>query len=177
MGYRPKAAIVVCIKKKSDIADRISALGLPTARVYVGMMHEYLPWLVGLESGKVYIVGKGETAMSWTAMEDAAGFIAFALTSLPESELANSTLRIEGERKTILDAVSLYKGKYPVEHGEVVPEADGSIGLRTRAQQSAELGKASTGYNPLTDTDDPSTIQNDLWKGHEWKTIQQVLGL
>ncbi|KAJ7889830.1 hypothetical protein B0H14DRAFT_3429317 [Mycena olivaceomarginata] len=62
-----------------------------------------------LHGGKIKVVGKGETQVSFTSITDIAGFVAHILTTAPPSELEDRILRLEGARST-LNGLARYSG-------------------------------------------------------------------
>ncbi|KAL0577558.1 hypothetical protein V5O48_004421 [Marasmius crinis-equi] len=90
--------------QKDKFIGYLKSLGLPYVRIFTGQFLSFVPWFTGhLENGKVNIVGKGETTLSFTDVADIAGFVAHILTTLPPSELENRTFRIEGESATFVE--------------------------------------------------------------------------
>ncbi|KAG5654051.1 hypothetical protein H0H81_007777 [Sphagnurus paluster] len=81
---------VFAVKNKS--AEYIQSIGVPTARFYNGFFTERSLNVVGYTvNKKVNILDglKGETPISFTGIEDAAGFVAHVLTRLHPAELDN----------------------------------------------------------------------------------------
>lgn len=178
-GVSPPA--VGLAHEKHDFAVYAKSIGLPTLRVYNGLFHDFVPWLTALtETGKFHIVGKGDTTGSFTAISDVAGYVAHILTTQPLSRLLDVEVHIEGQRATLLEISTLYKGSVPVVHCDALPtEGVLAADVRTRYQQGFDVGKASCGWNPDTETDDAelASKDNSLWEGHRWLTIGEVLGL
>lgn len=117
---------------------------------------------------------------SFTAISDVAGYVAHILTTQRPSRLLDVEVRIEGQRTTLLEISALYKGSVPVVHCDALPtEGVLAADVRTRYQQGFDVGKASCGWNPDTETDDAelASKDNSLWEGHRWLTIVEVLGL
>jgi len=144
---------------KDELAKYLNEIGLPSARIFVGLFANFIPWLVELDSGIFKILGKGETKGSFTAVKDISGFTAHVLTTLPPSELQNAVFKIQGASASLNEIGALLEGKYPVEH---VDKLDGE--LSTHLQQIVESGQGNTGGT-----------SNGLWEGHQWKTIKEVL--
>ncbi|KII86372.1 hypothetical protein PLICRDRAFT_125890 [Plicaturopsis crispa FD-325 SS-3] len=168
------------LKTKSDVIEYARSIGLPYVLYYTGMFSEYLPFLSAIEeSGKYYIVGKGDTPLTFTAIADISGFVAYTLTQLPLSQLANATLRIEGTHTTLRDAAALYGGKYPVVHVDAVPGDVPAADIRTLLQQLITQGAASAAYDPRTGKDgaEKADSANGLWEGHVWEDLKTTLRL
>lgn len=178
-GVSPPA--VGLAHEKHAFAVYAKSIGLPTLRVYNGLFHDFVPWLTALtETGKFHIVSKGDMPGSFTAISDVAGYVAHILTTQPPSRLLDVEVRIEGQRTTLLEISALYKGSVPVVHCDALPtEGVLAADVRTRYQQGFDVGKASCGWNPDTETDDAelASKDNSLWEGHRWLTIGEVLGL
>lgn len=178
-GVSPPA--VGLAHEKHAFAVYAKSIGLPTLRVYNGLFHDFVPWLTALtETGKFHIVSKGDMPGSFTAISDVAGYVAHILTTQPPSRLLDVEVRIEGQRTTLLEISALYKGSVPVVHCDALPtEGVLAADVRTRYQQGFDVGKASCGWNPDTETDNAelASKDNSLWEGHRWLTIGEVLGL
>lgn len=178
-GVSPPA--VGLAHEKHAFAVYAKSIGLPTLRVYNGLFHDFVPWLTALtETGKFHIVSKGDMPGSFTAISDVAGYVVHILTTQPPSRLLDIEVRIEGQRTTLLEISALYKGSVPVVHCDALPtEGVLAADVRTRYQQGFDVGKASCGWNPDTETDDAELASKDniLWEGHRWLTIGEVLGL
>ncbi|KAE9404789.1 NAD(P)-binding protein [Gymnopus androsaceus JB14] len=166
---------------KDELAEHLKTIGLPSTRFYTGFFIEYLQWVVGLETNNsVNTLGQGETPFSVTSEEDIGGFVAHVLTSLPSDSphLQNKSLRMEGERVTIRDLARIYNQPLVLipEGNEVPAKTAGEAGFKTLIQIEVDGGRASTGWDWLTETDrgDAGTA-NKLWEGHVWKTVQDIV--
>ncbi|EGO02741.1 hypothetical protein SERLA73DRAFT_176091 [Serpula lacrymans var. lacrymans S7.3] len=165
---------------KSQFAEYLKSIELPSARIYNGLFHEYVPWLAAVpETGKFLIVGSGKTPASYTAIEDVAGFLAHVLTTLSPSKLHNASFRIEGERGSLSDVAKLYEGKAAVEYTDAIPAEVPDAPVRNYLQHKFEEGAASTGFEFALGRDgkEPAGSSNALWEGHHWKTLKEVLKL
>lgn len=178
-GVSPPAAGLT--HEKHAFAVYAKSIGLPTLRIYNGLFHEFVPWLAALtETGKFHIVSKGDMPGSFTAISDVAGYVAHILTTQPPSRLLDVEVRIEGQRATLSEISALYKASVPVVHCDALPtEGVPAADVRTRYQQGFDVGRASSGWNPDTKTDDAelASKDNSLWEGHRWLTVAEVLGL
>ncbi|KAG2152622.1 uncharacterized protein EDB93DRAFT_1082967 [Suillus bovinus] len=167
--------------EKHAFAVYAKSIGLPTLRIYNGLFNDFVPWLTALtETGKFHIVGKGDKPGSFTAISDVAGYVAHVLTTQPPSHLLDVELRIEGQRATLSEISALYKGSVTVVHCDALPtEGVPAADVCTSYQQRFDIGAASCGWNPDTQTDDAELASkgNSLWEGHHWLTVREVLGL
>ncbi|KAH7921247.1 NAD(P)-binding protein [Leucogyrophana mollusca] len=161
---------------KSQFADHLKSLGVPSARIYNGLFMEFIPWLTGVDHGKFHILGKGDKPISTTSLDDVSGFIAYILTSLPPSKLQNATFRIEGERTSLAAIGALYAPKVPTAHVTELPEG---FTKQTFLHGQIEKGRLSSGWNNYTDSDEPENAAsgNAAWAGHQWKSVKEALGL
>ncbi|KAG2142604.1 NAD(P)-binding protein [Suillus cothurnatus] len=162
---------------KSQFADYLKSLGIPSLRFYTGMFMEFIPLFTGVDTGKFLILGKGDASFSTTALDDVAGFTAHVLTSLPPAKLHDATFRVEGERTSFNKVGALYASKnIPVEHVTSLPE--GYV-KQTLLQGLFEQGRGSSGWDNYADKDVPEDAHsgNAAWPGHQWKTVKEVLEL
>ncbi|KDQ14394.1 hypothetical protein BOTBODRAFT_174875 [Botryobasidium botryosum FD-172 SS1] len=146
---------------KSKFASYLAEIGLPSARIFNGLFIDFIPWAAEIDSGKFKILGKGESKVTVTAAEDIAGFTAYILTNLPPSKLQNAAFRIQGAYVTLREVAALYGDAYPIEHVDKFEDA-----FKTGLQSVIESGAATTGGT-----------SNELWEGHQWKGIKEVLKL
>ncbi|KAJ7758860.1 hypothetical protein DFH07DRAFT_818097 [Mycena maculata] len=160
---------------KNRVAESLKAAGIPSVRFFTGNFTEFIPWLVGYsDHGKIRIVGKGEVPVSFTSIGDIAGFVAYALTTLPPSELENRIFRLEGDRKSLNELGPLFKTT--VEHvDEITGEAGG---LKTHLLATVDTGAGSTGWDAVNKVEGSGSkaagSANAVWKGHQWQTIKDV---
>lgn len=162
---------------KSQFADYLKSLGIPSLRFYTGMFMEFIPLFTGVDTGKFLVLGKGDAFFSTTALDDVAGFTAHVLTSLPPAKLHDATFRIEGERTSFNKVGALYASKnIPVEHVTSLPE--GYV-KQTLLQGLFEQGRGSSGWDNYADKDIPENAYsgNAAWPGHQWKSVKEVLEL
>ncbi|KAJ6576712.1 hypothetical protein DFH09DRAFT_1031490 [Mycena vulgaris] len=163
---------------KNRIAADLKAAGIPSTRIFTGLFIEGVPWLVGYsDHGKIRIVGKGEVPASFTSVADIAGFVAYALTTLPPSELENCVFRLEGERSSLKGLGALFNTS--VEHLDEIPGEMG--GLKTGLLGLVDTGAGSTGWDAAANAEGSGAkaagTGNASWPGHQWKTIKEVHGL
>lgn len=100
------------------------------------------------------------------------GFTAHVLTSLPYSQLSDAVFRIEGGRATLMEIAAMYGGRYEVVHVNGFPDSP----FLTFAYQLNDQGKSTIGFDFATQTE-LSNRSKDLWEGHSWKGIKQLLQL
>lgn len=162
---------------KSQFADYLKSLGIPSLRFYTGIFMEFIPQFTGVDTGKFLVLGKGDASFSTTALDDVAGFSAHVLTSLPPAKLHDATFRIEGERTSFNKVGALYASKnIPVEHVTSLPEG---YAKQTFLQGLFEQGRGSSGWDNYADKDIPENAHsgNAAWPGHQWKSVKEVLEL
>ncbi|KAJ7153110.1 hypothetical protein C8R43DRAFT_1002933 [Mycena crocata] len=162
--------------EKTSLAEYLKSVEIPSARFYVGIFTEIIPWLVGFsEHGKFRIVGKGEVPISWTSVPDIAGFVAYVLTALPTSELENRIFRIEGDRLSMTEVGTLFNTV--VEHVENIESEESKAGL----MKIMDTGAGSTGWDVVEKVEGTGKkaagSDNALWPGHHWQTVKEVHGL
>ncbi|KAJ6510561.1 hypothetical protein C8R45DRAFT_858518, partial [Mycena sanguinolenta] len=162
---------------KNKVIEYMKSAGVPYARAFVGMITEFVPFLIGLKDGKITLAGKGDAPVSFTSLPDIAGFVAYVLTTLPPSELTNRTFRIEGDRATI-------GGLGPIFNAEVeyTDKIGGPMGeFKTMMLLMSDTGVGSTGWDAETKKEkmgsDAAGSSNALWAGHHWRSIKEVHNL
>ncbi|KAF7976124.1 hypothetical protein HWV62_7569 [Athelia sp. TMB] len=176
---------------KAQFGEYIEKIGLPFTRIFVGPSPpphctpeltcasqnggfiSYIPWLLGVSTGNVQILGNGDKKATFTDIEDIAGFVAYVLTHLTPSELENKYFRIQGESASFVEIAEYYK--LPVERVTAFGGPDGPF--RTLLHRLIESGKGSVGYSALVGKELTAGESNALWKGHHWKGIKEGLGL
>ncbi|KAF7975619.1 hypothetical protein HWV62_9209 [Athelia sp. TMB] len=158
---------------KAQFGEYIEQIGLPFTRIFNGGFISYIPWLLGVSTGKVQILGNGDKKATFTDIEDIAGFVAYVLTHLAPSELENKYFRIQGESASFVEIAEYYK--LPVERVTAFGGPDGPF--RTLLHRLIESGKGSVGYSALVGKELTAGESNALWKGHHWKGIKEGLGL
>ncbi|OAX37281.1 NAD(P)-binding protein [Rhizopogon vinicolor AM-OR11-026] len=162
---------------KSQFADYLKSLDIPSLRIYNGLLMETIPQLAAVESGKFLITGKGDANFSTTSWDDVSGFIAHVLTSLPPAKLHDVTFRIQGERTSLNAASVLYASKdIPVDHVTSLPEG---YTKQTFLQGLFDQGRGSSGWDNYADKDVPENADsgNAAWPGHQWKSVKEALAL
>lgn len=105
-----------------------------------------------------------------------AGYLAYVLTHLPPQELINRTLRIQGQRSSLLQIAESYGDSIKIVHAPKFPDDIDNPRLREYMQTKVEVGAGMVTYNIKTNQDD-FTLNNDLWPGHRWFTVCETLGL
>jgi len=159
---------------KAVHAEYSQSQGLPVALFYNGLFTEFAPWLGGIDGqgnkDTFKVAFSGEKALSTTSISDIAGYVAYVLTHLPASTLADKAFRIEGERLTLVEFAERLakKNGWKVEKTEVG-------GFQQILQDVTEQGKAVSTFDYSTGRDSES-LDNDLWEGHVWKKVKDVHG-
>ncbi|KAJ6516754.1 hypothetical protein C8R47DRAFT_403713 [Mycena vitilis] len=161
---------------KQKIIDYAKSVGVSYARFFNGMVTEFLPFLVGFkEHGKVVIVGKGDAPLSFTSIMDISGFVAHVLTTIPSSDLADRTFRLQGDRATLNELGPIFNTE--VEHAEQIAGPMG--GMKMGLLRLADTGVGSTGWDAEKKAEregsEAAGSANALWAGHQWKSIKDVL--
>ncbi|KAL0577976.1 hypothetical protein V5O48_004012 [Marasmius crinis-equi] len=160
---------------KDNFAQHLEKIGLPYARFFVGSFFGYIPWFTGHEeNGKVNIVGKGETPVSFTHEEDIGGYVAHVLTTLPPEELANRRFRIEGDNITFVELAKRLKRE--VAYVDRVPGGGASNEFKNYLVGLFDSGRASVSWDYDLNARRQGEAANDkkLWPGHQWKTFADV---
>ncbi|KAF8167069.1 NAD(P)-binding protein [Mycena galopus ATCC 62051] len=162
---------------KNGITAHLKSLGIPTTIIHTGYFTEYIPLIAGYANGKFTIVGKGDAPISFTSLADISGFVAYALTTLPPSELADRTLRLQGDRASWNEVAALFNAS--VEHVDALtgPMAE----LRTGLARLVDAGAGSSGWDQGNKKEgsgsDAAGSANALWPGHHWRSIKEVHNL
>ncbi|KAJ7864802.1 hypothetical protein B0H14DRAFT_3862445 [Mycena olivaceomarginata] len=172
---------------KNKIIEYTKAAGVPYAlvslttyaRFFNGMITEFLPFLVGFDKDhrKITLVGRGDAAVSFTSIADIGGFVAYVLTTLPPSELANHTFRVQGDRATMNELGPIFKAE--VQHTD---EIAGPMGeFKTMMLLLTDTGVGSTGWDAEKKAEksggEAAGSANALWPGHHWRSIKEVHNL
>ncbi|KAJ7311550.1 hypothetical protein DFH08DRAFT_822658 [Mycena albidolilacea] len=164
---------------KNKIIEYTKAAGVPYARFFNGMITESLPFLVGFDKDhrKITLVGRGDAAVSFTSIADIAGFVAYVLTTLPPSELANRTFRIQGDRATMNELGPIFKAE--VQHTDKIAGPMGEF--KTMMLLLTDTGVGSTGWDAEKKAErsgsEAAGSANALWPGHHWRSIKEVHNL
>ncbi|KAJ7864808.1 hypothetical protein B0H14DRAFT_3133623 [Mycena olivaceomarginata] len=165
---------------KNKIIEYTKAAGVPYARFFNGMITEFLPFLVGFDKDhrKITLVGRGDAAVSFTSIADIAGFVAYVLTTLPPSELANRTFRVQGDRATMNELGPIFKAE--VQHTDEI--AGRPMGeFKTMMLLLTDTGVGSTGWDAEKKAEksgsEAAGSANALWPGHHWRSIKEVHNL
>ncbi|KAL0960118.1 hypothetical protein HGRIS_011760 [Hohenbuehelia grisea] len=191
---------------KDAFAGHLKSIGLPSARFFVspafmkkeqtGYFGGEAKWLTGYDvNGKVNIVGSGTKPISFTAEEDIggngntslfctirptlkrpySGFLAYVLTSLEPSELHDKRFRLQGDRKTFLQLAELFKAETVFVDTMPGPSSE----YTTILHKFIERGMGSTGWDYAAgkEGEEAAGSTNQLWPGHQWKSIKEIHGL
>ncbi|KAE9405219.1 NAD(P)-binding protein [Gymnopus androsaceus JB14] len=172
----PDGAPIPSFQEKDKVSEYIESIGLPQARFYTGGFISSLIPITGVRvNGKINIIGKGQSPVSFTAEEDIGGFVAYVLTSLTVSSLSNKKFRLQGDRATLTDIAKWYNKE--IAYVEAVP-GPGSENL-SMLSKLFESGGGSTGWNfelgKEGEGEEAAGSANQLWPEHEWKKIRDVI--
>ncbi|KAK0438630.1 hypothetical protein EV421DRAFT_1824203 [Armillaria borealis] len=170
-GFVTTGAPVEVLKEKENVAKYLKKIGLPSARFFTGMFISYIPPLVGYNvDQKFNIVGKGQSKVSFTALEDISGFVVYVLTHLPAEQLNDKIFRLQSEGLTLVEVAA--KAGLPPNHVAKLP-GDLAESFFSQLQALMEGGGGSTGWDHEANKEgaDIAGSANALWPGHEWKTI------
>ncbi|KAF4590221.1 hypothetical protein EYR38_009519 [Pleurotus pulmonarius] len=159
-GMPSKGAAEGLLGLKQAFVDHLESIRLPYTRFFVGMWASQATWLTDfVTNGKVNHVARGDSVISFTAEDDIAGFVAHVLSSLPAATLENKDLRIQGDRVTLDDLSPCC----------------------LRQSRLFDAGLGSTGWDGEAgkelDGDQRAGASNELWAGHQWKSVKEALGI
>jgi hypothetical protein len=102
------------------------------------------------------------------------GFVSYILTTLPPTELEDRVFRLEGERASFNDIGAQFKTS--VEHVDRITGEAGDV--KTGLFRILESGAGSTGWDEVTKTErsgsETAGSANELWPGHQWRSIKDV---
>jgi len=107
------------------------------------------------------------------------GFLAYALTNLPPSELQDATFRLEGERLSISEVGVLYGTlkSVPVDRVDRFPEDVPKAAIMEYLAMPFNAGKGVSSYDVVQGMDlGLDSLSNALWEGHRWRTVKDVFG-
>ncbi|KAJ7773302.1 hypothetical protein B0H16DRAFT_1714196 [Mycena metata] len=161
---------------KNKLAEYAKSIGLPSVRIYTGLFTEFIPFLMGYDTnGKIRVIGKGDTPVSFTALSDVTGFVVYVLATLPPSELENHIFRLEGDRATSNELATKFNTS--VDHIDSVPGEGGEF--ITHLLQTFEAGPGSSGWDEADKREgsEGAASGNAWWPSHRWKTIKEVHNL
>lgn len=99
------------------------------------------------------------------------------MTSVSPSLLENRILRIQGDRSSLKDLAPLFNTT--VEYADAITGPMGE--LRTFMMHMVDTGVGSTGWDVQAKAEGEGEraagSANQLWPGHEWKSIKEVHNL
>ncbi|KAH7100490.1 NAD(P)-binding protein [Auriculariales sp. MPI-PUGE-AT-0066] len=111
---------------KQAFAEHLHSIGLPYTRYLTGWFADstfIAPFGFDVPNKLITIVGPGTYPVSFTGCPDIAHFVGYTLTRLPKKHLENQTLRIEGDKKTLLEVKGIfekvYGGNFTMVHRDV----------------------------------------------------------
>ncbi|KZV97880.1 NAD(P)-binding protein [Exidia glandulosa HHB12029] len=178
----------VAIHLKTRIhQDTLKTLQLPFCIFFNGLWMEYWALILGLpnETNTAIVVGDGEMPVSTTARPDVAKFMAHVLTTLPKDQLLNRVFRIEGDRRTVNEVVSvlskltgidIQKRHLDVESTKataLLPQNDPAQYVQWLAAEFAQ-GTGTVSFDAVTGRRDLPT-DNALWP--QWNPVRLEEGL
>ncbi|KAL1679401.1 hypothetical protein EV122DRAFT_277197 [Schizophyllum commune] len=173
----PKEEAPEFLKEKLTVAEHLEAIGLPYARVYLGIFHDFALHLIGYTVNKKVNILKGltgNTPFSFTHTNDIGGFVAYIVTHYPLPELAWKSFRIEGEHVSFNELAALLGA--PAEKVEAIPtEGFWPVVFLGQIQTFIERGLLNT-ETKIVDGDGAGGA-NHLWKGHKWTGVKEGLNL
>ncbi|KAF9062865.1 hypothetical protein BDP27DRAFT_1336076 [Rhodocollybia butyracea] len=168
---------------KDEFAEYLKSIELPSTRFYTGLFIGFLPWIGALDvSENFHIISKGDKPFSVTSEADIGGFVAHVFTNyhLTSPELANKSLRIEGQSVTLSEAAESYGKKivYVTEDGEIPARSAEESHLKKALQTFAQDGELNNGWDRKSQTYSPelAASANKLWPGHIWQTVGSTVG-
>ncbi|KAG6903358.1 hypothetical protein C0995_013111 [Termitomyces sp. Mi166 len=134
-----------------------------------------IPDLVGSKyNGKVNLLEniQGKTPISFTSVDDTAGFVAHVLTRHDPAHLAYTSFKIEGQRASIIDIASILG--MSIEQVSEVPSPQ--FPLAGFFQEYFETGRGTIDWDPVEGKEEKAEgNSNFLWENHGWKKISEVL--
>ncbi|KAJ7742597.1 hypothetical protein B0H16DRAFT_1693769 [Mycena metata] len=166
-----------CPQRRDSLGARINSqgfleyaksIGLPSVRIYTGIFTEIIPFLTGYGAdGKIRVIGKGDTPVSFTSLSDIAGFVVHALTTLPPAALENRIFRLEGDRATSNELA--VKFNTSVDHIDSVSGEGNELVAELR--QYFEAGWGSSGWDEANkrEVGEGAASGNASRPGHHWK--------
>lgn len=166
--------------EKMKIAKKVQDAGLPCLRIYNGFFIADIPWVTAYtENDLINVVGDADRPVSYTAIQDAAGFAAYVLTHLPPDQM-NTVYRIEGDRKTPTDIASIMDTT--LNHVESIPGQLSELRTVLGKLMSAGLGDVFTEPKPDSvlkrgdrSREEEMAKANGLWEGHAFLAVKDVL--
>ncbi|KLO19054.1 NAD-P-binding protein [Schizopora paradoxa] len=97
---------------KFSLQKHLKEQNLPFALFFTGLFSDFIfKPIFGFDfkNGKVTIGGSGNEPISFTSIPDIGRFVAHVLTTLPRKDLEWHTFRIEGDRLSFNNLISLYE--------------------------------------------------------------------
>ena len=103
------------------------------------------------------IVGPGTVPVSWTTRKDIGHFVAYTLTHLPTSRLASTTLRVEGDKKSLVEIAKIFEGAvgspFTLTHRDVDAAAENARKNGYRALLDFIFWAVAEGYHDVLTSD------------------------
>ncbi|KAG6878261.1 hypothetical protein C0993_010033 [Termitomyces sp. T159_Od127] len=140
---------------------------------------ELIPDLIGSRSnGKVNLLEniRGETPISFTSIDDVAGFVAYVLTKLDPVRLVYTSFKVEGQRASIVDIASILGTS--IEQVSEVPSPQFPLASFFQEYFETTGSRRTIDRDPAQDKEgkeEKEGSSNYLWENHRWKIIREVL--
>ncbi|CAE6542777.1 unnamed protein product [Rhizoctonia solani] len=120
--------------------------------------------LVGLSTG--------EEKNAWTTVEDVARFVPYILQNVPVEQLKNQKLRIEGDRKSFNEFVSIWERKHRVKLDvKYRPISE----LHKRISQDPSDHEAAIGREMFSGRAAEGPISSSLFLGWNPKSLEKAI--
>jgi len=144
---------------KKQLQAHLRSIDLPYTLYYTGWFTDYdfiPPFGFDVAGKTITIVGRGNSKISFTTRPDIAHFTAYTLTRLPERQLRNAVLRVEGDKKTLLEIVPIFGqvfgGEFTAKHRdaaevEKIVKEKGAAAFFDFILLSGERGEVDIGSN------------------------------
>ncbi|KAF1326159.1 Eugenol synthase 1, partial [Globisporangium splendens] len=164
--------------KKKVVQDALKALDLPYTLFLTGFFDSFYPALgFDYANGRIRAVGSGDRPFSVTARADIARFVAHVLTTAEPSNLAWTTIPIEGDRKSHHEIAAIAEKKlgkkFEIEYVDV-EEIRKNIEANPIALFTTKIadGKAVTGSE-----EEVKTTINKFYPDWNPSTIDELITL
>jgi len=148
---------------------------LPYLRVFTGLFSDIAlngPLLgLYLSPPKLVTLGPGDKPFSLTTREDIGSFLAYAVTNVPLSTLQNKILRIEGDRVTYNDVLTIAEEVFGKGKVEVVHQDVDLSETKKKLEEGGELGGNILDFLKLRLSDGRGSVGDPVDNGlyPEWK--------
>jgi len=160
---------------KAQTVDAAKEVGLPYLRVFTGLFSDIAlngPLLgLYLSPPKLVTLGPGDKPFSLTTREDIGSFLAYAITNVPLSTLQNKILRIEADRVTYNDLLTIAEEVFGKGKVEVVHQDVDLSETKKKLEEGGELGGNVLDFLKLRLSDGRGSVGDPVDNGlyPEWK--------